>query len=99
MATAHHNRRLKTARFRPREPALPTVTLSRISLRLLAQRLRTVRASAVIAAAVLRHQNAHLDAEVASVLQHQIAEPLSENIDHLETLGAGRVEGCRKGDR
>jgi len=92
MATAHHNRRLRPPRSRassPRSPGPNTVQVPILSLKLAAHRLRTARASVMIAATVLHHQNADLDAEVGCVLQHQVAEQLSLNIDHLETLAAG----------
>ena len=49
-------------------------------------RLSEIRATVVVAAAALRHQNCELDDDVARVLQRSVADRISEQIEQLRRL-------------
>lgn len=49
-------------------------------------RLGEIRATVVVAAAALRHQNCELDEDVARLLQCSVAGAISEQIERLRRL-------------
>ncbi len=49
----------------------------------LSQRLQIIRAAVVVSVAALKHQNSDLDADVAALLQRQVADRIDEEIDRL----------------
>jgi hypothetical protein len=54
-------------------------------------RLRNVQSAAVVAAAALRHQNSDRDADIASLLERSVVDPIQDQIDRLRELpGQGR---------
>jgi hypothetical protein len=55
-------------------------------LREVVQRLRHARSAVVVAVAALRQQNCELDEDVATVLQRSVADPMHDQIEHLESL-------------
>lgn len=59
-------------------------------LRFIALRLGQARAVAITALAALWHQNADRDGEIASTIQHSIAEPLEAEIERIEAI-RGRI--------
>ena len=48
--------------------------------------LRQVQSAVVVAVAALRRQNCELDEDIAAVLQRSVADPIHDQIEHLETL-------------
>ena len=48
--------------------------------------LRQVQSAVVVAVAALRRQNCDLDEDIAAVLQRSVADPIHDQIEHLETL-------------
>ncbi|MHB1870046.1 MAG: hypothetical protein ACYCT1_04240 [Steroidobacteraceae bacterium] len=49
-------------------------------------RLSEIRATVVVAAAALRHQNCELDEDVARLLQRSVVGAISEQIERLRRL-------------
>lgn len=75
-------------------PAAPTLTSTRIvadgavsiHLREHVDRLRRILPVISVSVMALRHQNAELDHDIATVLSEHACEPLDTEIEHLEFI-------------
>lgn len=68
--------------------ALRKVEMPELVLRTTLWRLRIARSAAITAAMALAHQNADVDADIASVLRKHVVDALTTEIDALqEALG------------
>jgi hypothetical protein len=61
-------------------------------------RLRVILPVISVTIMALRHQNAELDYEIASVLSYQVCQPLDEEIEELSVVVSGLVASCREED-
>jgi len=57
-----------------------------VRLREIADRLRAMQSSVVVAVAALRSQNADVDEDVARLLTRTVSDPLQDQIDSIKSV-------------